>query len=99
MATGVAAAYELWRSRNVGHLSIDALHLVLGLGLLTLGLMAVVNEFGWQVNHSEFRLGLDVQKTSEAWSHAHVIVNHLPTIGLVFALAFYITALALDNAA
>src|SRR5262245_2367471 len=50
IATGAVAMYELWRSRN-SHLSVDALHLVLGLAFITFGLMAVVNELGWQVNH------------------------------------------------
>ena len=52
LATGMGAWYELLRSRNAAHLSIDALHLVLGLAFVTLGLVAVVNELGWQVNHS-----------------------------------------------
>jgi uncharacterized membrane protein len=73
----------------------NTLHLVLGLGLVTLGLMAVSGELGWEINHTE--LDLPTQRTPQVWSHVHIIVNHLPTVGFVFALVFYITALILDN--
>src|SRR5712672_2181203 len=39
--TGVAAWIALWRFRGPSRLSDNALHLVLGLALVTLGLMAV----------------------------------------------------------
>src|SRR5262245_53253952 len=97
IATGIVSFVELWRSRNGRHQSIDALNLVLGLAFVTLALMSVVNELGWQVNHNEFRLDPALQKTPQTWSHAHTIVNHLPTIGLVFALGYYITGLVLNN--
>src|SRR5205807_2589130 len=42
LATGAAAVFELWRSQRVGRMSTDALHLVLGLGLVTLALMVIV---------------------------------------------------------
>jgi uncharacterized membrane protein len=99
IATGIVAWYELWRSRDAAHPSIDTLHLVLGLAFVTLGLMAVVNETGWQVSHHELRIDPATQKTSQVWSHAHTIINHLPTIGLVFALGYYITGLVLDSVA
>jgi uncharacterized membrane protein len=99
VVTGIVAWVELLRSRSTGRLSIDALHLVLGLACVTLALMAVVNELGWQVNHNEFRIDAAAQKTPQAWSHAHTIVNHLPTIGLVFALAYYIAGIAFKNVA
>jgi uncharacterized membrane protein len=93
--TGLAAWISLWRFRGAGRLSDNALHLVLGLAIVTLGLMAVVGELGWEINHTEIRLA--TQKTPQIWSHVHIILNHLPTVGFVFALVFYIAALALDN--
>lgn len=91
--TGIAAWIALFR--GAGRLSDNALHLVLGLAIVTLGLMAVVGELGWEINHTEIRLA--TQKTPQVWSHVHMILNHLPTVGFVFALAFFIAALALDN--
>jgi uncharacterized membrane protein len=93
--TGLAAWVALWRFRGAGRLSDNALHLVLGLALVTLGLMAVVGELGWEINHTEIRLA--TQKTPQIWSHVHIILNHMPTVGFVFALCFYIAGLAMDN--
>ena len=42
--TGVVAGVEFWRSGRTGRASHDALHLVLGLALITLGLMFVADE-------------------------------------------------------
>jgi uncharacterized membrane protein len=95
--TGAAALIELRRSRRLGHLSNDALHLVLGLAIVTLGLMVVVGELGWEISHHELELASAAQKTPQAWSHVHMILNHFPTIGFVFALGFYIAALAMNN--
>src|SRR5262249_10466067 len=33
----------------------------------------------------------------EVWSHAHIILNHFPPVGFVFALVVYIAALAMNN--
>src|SRR5580693_5041732 len=68
---------------------------IAALAVLTLGLMMVVGELGWEMNHTEIRL--PTQKTPQIWSHVHIILNHLPTVGFVFALAFYAAALALKN--
>ena len=95
--TGATALIALWRSRRVERVSENALHLVLGLALVTLGLMAVVGEFGWEISHHEFQLAGNAQRTPQAWSHVHVILNHFPTVGFVFALGFYITALVMNN--
>src|SRR2546430_5146829 len=92
---GLVAWFELLRSWRVGKLSNDALHLVLGLAIVTLGMMVVVGELGWQINHHELQLA--TQKTPQAWSNVHVVLNHFPTIGFVFALSFYITALVINN--
>lgn len=76
-------------------LSDNALHLVLGLGLVTLGLMAVVGELGWEINHTE--IFLPTAKTPQLWSHVHIILNHFPTVGFVFSLGLYALALLLNN--
>jgi uncharacterized membrane protein len=95
--TGAAAWIALWRFRGPGRLSDNAIHLVLGLALVTLGLMIVVGELGWEINHTELKLA--TQKTPQIWSHVHIILNHFPTVGFVFALGFYITALVINNEA
>jgi uncharacterized membrane protein len=97
--TGAAAAVELWRFHRLGRLSDPALRLVLGLVIVTLGLMLAAGELGWEINHHELRVDRAAQRTSQIWSHAHVILNHFPTVGLVFALAFYIAALVTKNVA
>src|SRR5712671_2634998 len=84
--TGAAALIGLWRFRRVERLSDNALHLVLGLAIVTLGLMVVVGELGWEINHPELQLDPATQKTSQIWSHVHLILNHFPTVGFVFAL-------------
>jgi uncharacterized membrane protein len=93
--TGVAAWIALLRFVRAKRVSDNALHLVLGLAIVTLGLMAVVGELGWEINHTELRLA--TQKTPQIWSHVHIILNHLPTVGFVFALVFYIAALIMNN--
>src|SRR3977135_4008261 len=54
--TGVAAWIALWRFRRAERVSDNALHLVLGLSLVTLGFMAVVAELGWEINHTELQM-------------------------------------------
>jgi uncharacterized membrane protein len=95
--TGAAALIELWRFRRRERLSDDALHLVLGLAIVTLGLMVVVGELGWQISHHELQLAPTTQKTPQAWSHVHIILNHFPTVGFVLTLAFFIAALIMSN--
>jgi uncharacterized membrane protein len=88
--TGLAALVALLR-----RLTDNALHLVLGLAIVTLGLMAVAGELGWEINHTELRLA--TQKTPQIWSHVHIILNHFPTVGFVFAIVFYVSALVMNN--
>jgi uncharacterized membrane protein len=107
--TGLAAAYELWRFRRSGRLSNNAVHLVLGLGILTLGLMIVLGELGWEISHHELQIvtkaatGIsasdipDSTQTPETWSHIHMILNHFPTVGFVFTLAFFVVGLVMNN--
>src|SRR6516164_9578430 len=95
--TGATALIELWRSRRAERLSNDALHLVLGLAIVSLALMVIAGEIGWEINHHELRLGPATQRTPQAWSHAHIILNLFATVGFVFALAVYIAALVMNN--
>ncbi len=107
--TGIAAWYELWRFRRAGRLSDNALHLVLGLSILTLAFMVVVGEFGWEISHHELQLALraspgvsasDIPEgvgTPQTWSHVHMILNHFPTVGFTIALAFFIGGLVMNN--
>jgi uncharacterized membrane protein len=97
-ATGLVSLINLFRFRGK-RLSDNAGHLVLGLALITLGLMAIVGELGWEINHQELFIEPAKQKTPELWSHFHMILNHFPTVGFVFALGFYLTALVLNNVA
>src|SRR5215510_4331481 len=94
--TGIVAWLELVRSWY-GRPSENALHLVLGLGVVTLALMAVAGELGWEISHNELRIDPAQLKTSQIWSHAHIILNHFPTVGFVLALGVYVGGLVLDN--
>src|SRR5579862_979859 len=94
-ATALVALIELLRSSRAGRLSENALHLVLGLGLITLFLMAVTGELGWETHHHE--LDLPTDRTTQIWSHVHIILNHFPTVGFVFTLVLYVTGLITNN--
>jgi len=94
-ATALVALIELLRSSRAGRLSENALHLVLGLGLITLLLMAVTGELGWETHHHE--LDLPTDRTTQIWSHVHIILNHFPTVGFVFTLVLYVTGLITNN--
>src|SRR5581483_9151133 len=67
--TGIAALINLWRFRGKEPVSENAMHLVLGLALVTLGLMVVVDELGWDINHHELQLAPAANKTPQIWSH------------------------------
>jgi uncharacterized membrane protein len=98
VVTGGYAVVELWR---VGKPSEQALAVVLGLAGLTVILMVVTDESGWEINHHELqRVVTPAQAataTSQAWSHTHMILNHFPTVGWVMALTFYLIALVANN--
>jgi uncharacterized membrane protein len=96
---GVVACVELWRSWRARRASGDPLHLMLGLAIVTLGLTVVTDELGWKINHRELQSTISITdiSTSQVWSHAHIILNHIPTAGFVFAIAFFITALVANN--
>jgi uncharacterized membrane protein len=95
--TGVIAAFELWRSYSTGASSKVALRLVLGLAVLSLALMIYAS--GWEINHSELRVTVVIPdvSTPPQWPYVHMIINHFPTVGFVFAIAFLIIGLATRN--
>ena len=107
--TGIAAAWTLLRSNSTGRLSNDAANLVMGLGLITLALMMVLGEMGWEISHHELQLvaaaspgvsASDIPEgigTPQGWSHVHMILNHFPTVGFVVTLAFFIISLMTKN--
>jgi uncharacterized membrane protein len=103
VVAGAFAWYELWRSQSAKQLSAQALNVILLLGLVTVGLMIVTDELGWEINHFELHLPpkegpyMAPGTTPETWSHVHMILNHFPTVGFVFALVYYLIALAINN--
>jgi uncharacterized membrane protein len=96
--TGGYAVIELWR---VGKPSDQALTVLLALAGLTLALMIVVDELGWEINHHELQRVITPAQaataTPQAWSHVHMILNHFPTVGWVMTLTFYVIALVANN--
>ncbi len=95
LITGIVSGVVLWRSLRGARITRNALHLVLGLGLLTLLLMILVGELGWEIAHHE--LGITSSNTPQVWSHIHIILNHFPTVGFVFAMFFFIYGLVRNN--
>ena len=59
--------------------------------------MIIIGELGWEVNHGEIFLATPEDGTPQIWSHIHMVLNHFPTIGFVFALFFYIVGIVLNN--
>jgi uncharacterized membrane protein len=94
---GAAAAYELWQYRNTGYLTKLGRNVVLAAGGVTLLLMAVAGELGWEISHQELFLDPAKQMTSQYWSHVHIILNHFPSVGLTLGLALFIAALWANN--
>ena len=109
VVTGAVAGWEALRSMKSGRVSNNIVHLVLGLSFITLMLMIVTGETGWESDHPELHLATraspgvsasDIPEgvgTPQAWSHVHMILNHFPTIGFVITLAFFIYGLMRDN--
>jgi uncharacterized membrane protein len=95
--TGVLALIELWRSGRAGRASNAGYSLVLSLAVFSLALMIVAD--GWELNHHELQSTTVIPEvtTSPVWPHVHMILNHAPTVGFVFAIAFYIIALVTKN--
>ena len=92
--TGIAAFVALVRSVGFGRASNESLHLVLGLAIITLALMVLVGEMGWEISHRELQLPTLIGVgTPQIWSHIHMILNHFPTVGFTIALVFYVVGL------
>lgn len=99
LISGAVAGLELLRAWRAHRVTRDPLHLILGLGFVTLGLTIVADDLGWRINHRELQSIISIAEvsTSQVWSHAHIILNHVPTAGIVFAIAFFIAALVANN--
>jgi uncharacterized membrane protein len=95
---GLFALIELVRAPRRKGFSNDAMHLVLGLGIVSLGLMVISGELGWDISHHELFLNPATQKTSQIWSHFHIILNHFPTVGFSVALLVFVVGLVANNA-
>jgi uncharacterized membrane protein len=95
--TGVGAVAALWLSGSAGREAHYARRLVLGLAVVTLGVLIVAN--GWEIHHRELQSEVIIPdvSTPPAWPYVHMILNHAPTVGFVFAIAFYIVALVVNN--
>ena len=65
---------------------------VLILAVVSLGLMIFAS--GWEINHSELRATVIIPdvSTPPEWPQAHMIINHFPTVGFMFAIAFLISS-------
>src|SRR5262249_41874771 len=98
LITGGYAVIELWR---VGKPSDQALKLMLGLASLTVILMVVADELGWEINHHELQRVVTgaaaATATRQAGSHVHMLLTHSPPVGWVRALTFYLIALVANN--
>jgi hypothetical protein len=95
--TGLAALAALRLSGQPGRASRDTLRAVLGLGVVTLAVLIVAD--GWAIDHFELLTTTVIPdvSTSPIWPHVHMILNHAPTVGWSFALAFYVVALVANN--
>jgi uncharacterized membrane protein len=99
LAAGGVAGFELWSSWRAKRPSKDPFHLILGLNVVALILSGIAEELGFAVNHAELLSTVNIAdiSTSQTWTHAHLILNHIPTAGFVFAIVFFALALYTDN--
>ena len=95
--TGAFAWFTLWRAWKAPAVPAGPSKLILALSVVTVALMAVVGELGWETNHQEFKIPTPDMGTPEVWAHIHVILNHFPTVGFVLTLFFFITGLVVNN--
>lgn len=95
--TGAVALAALRQSGRAARASNVAFFLVSGLAVVALGLMIAAD--GWEINHRELQSTTVIPDvtTPPAWPHVHMILNHFPTVGIVFALAFFVIALVANN--
>jgi uncharacterized membrane protein len=97
--TGLAALIELVRTRGAGRAFSDRGYLTFALALISLALTAWVGELGLGIDHRELASTVVIPdvSTSPIWPHVHIILNHVPTAGFVFALFFFLVALVTNN--
>ena len=95
--SGVIALVALLRAGRAQKVPGAALITVLALQMVTLALMATAAWTGWNMNHREFNFPTPDGGTPTTWAHIHVILNHLPTVGFVFALFLFVLGLARGN--
>jgi uncharacterized membrane protein len=97
LITGAFALAEMARGKS----SEQALTVMLAIAAVALIVMVIVDELGWEINHHELQRVVTgaaaATATSQAWSHVHMILNHVPTVGFVMTLTFYIIALVTNN--
>jgi hypothetical protein len=95
--TGVVAVVALGMFGRTDRTSLYVRHLVWVLSVITLGVLIVAN--GWEINHRELQSTIIIPdvSTPPAWPHVHMILNHAPSVGFVFALTFFIVALVVNN--
>lgn len=98
-ATGLAAAVEFWRARQENRPTRDPYRMILGLAAAALLVSGYAAQLGFQVNHRELEISVLIPElsTPQLWSNVHIMVNHIPTAGFVFALAFFVAALVANN--
>jgi hypothetical protein len=78
--TGVTAWIELWFYRFRGKFSDKTLYVILGLAIVTMGLMAETGHRGGQINHPEIILPTDVLRTNAAdgiSAYVELAINNL----------------------
>ncbi len=97
IVTGLAAAVALAVSGGKGRPGVGEAWVMLSLAVVTLIVLVVAD--GWEIGHREIQSTVVIPDvtTSPAWPHVHMILNHAPTAGFVFALAFYIVGLSINN--
>jgi hypothetical protein len=97
VVTGVVALVALGLSGSTSRASRDMLRVVLGLGVITLGVLIVAD--GWEINHRELQTTVIIPdvSTPPIWPHVHMVLNHAPTVGWTFALVFFVIALVANN--
>jgi uncharacterized membrane protein len=97
--TGIAALVELLRARNAKEATGQLLNIVLGLAVVTAIVSVYAAELGWEISHFELRINAAASalSTPQGWSHVHMMLNHVPTVGFVITLVIFILGIAMDN--
>jgi uncharacterized membrane protein len=99
LIAGGVAGFELWSSWRAKRPSKDPFHLIVGSSVIALISSGIAAELGFNINHTELQSTVNIAdiSTPQTWSHAHLILNHIPTAGFVFAIVFFAVALYTDN--